>query len=234
MRCERSHRREAGERLSFLACPAYGCRNEGGEHHCERSGGRGARDAALALALLALAGCQLTLGPLSFGPTPTPAPPALPSGWTWYHDNVYSFDLPVPPGWQAHAYWNDMYVGDHCQRKVDLVPPASQSVYIIAPDRQGPELVSLAIAVTCPDFDPAQDSHWLRPAGTMTIDGARATLYTASDDIGDQRMAITRFGGHQYTFSYYDEYGPTTPQSQDAAEVALYQLILKDFRYRAR
>lgn len=188
---------------------------------------------AVAVALLALAGCQLTVGPLALGPTPTPTLPTLPSGWTWYHDSALSFAVPVPPGWQTHGYWNDMHQGDHCQRKVDLVPPASQSVYVIAPDRQGPELVSVSAMVTCLDFIPSVDDHWLRPAGTARIDGATASLYTAIDDIGDQRVAIARFGGHQYTFSYYDEYGPVTPQSQDAAQVALYEQILKGFRYRA-
>ncbi|HEX8732763.1 MAG TPA: hypothetical protein VF725_11975, partial [Ktedonobacterales bacterium] len=83
-----------------------------------------ARVAALALTLLALAGCQLAVGPLRIGPTPTPALPVLPSGWTWYHDSALSFAVPVPPGWQTHGYWNDYTKDQHCQRKVDLVPPA--------------------------------------------------------------------------------------------------------------
>lgn len=181
---------------------------------------------------LTLAGCQITVGPLTVGAAPTPT---LPNGWTWYHDSVYLFDVPVPPGWRANGYWNEMRVGDRCQRKVDLVPPISQRVYMPAPDRQGPELVSIVIPVTCPDFIPAVDNRHLAPAGTTKIDGATASLFTQIDEAGDQRVAIARFGGRQFVFSYYLEYGPSTPtQADDSAQIALYNTILQDFTYRGK
>lgn len=198
-----------------------------------RSMAPGALMSGLLCVLLALAGCQFSSGPLSLGPTPTPPPPTLPSGWTWYHDSVYPFEAPVPPGWQAHGYWNEISRGDHCQRKLDLVPPVSQDVYQSNPYRL-PEFISITIATTCPDFVPARDNQHLSPAGKTTIVGAAASMYTQIDDLGDQRVAITRFGGHQYVFSFYNEYGSANPQSDDAAQLALYDTLLKDFVYQGK
>ncbi len=198
-----------------------------------RSMTRGALASGLFCVLLALAGCQLTVGPLSLGPTPTPKLPTLPSGWTWYHDSVYPFDAPVPPHWQAHGYWNNVYSGDHCQRKVDLVPPVSQVGYQSDPNRLF-EFISIVVATTCPDFVPAYTNKHLSPAGTGKIDGTSATLYTQIDEAGNDHAAITRFGGRQYVFYFYYEYGTATPQAGAKAEIGVFETLLKDFVYHGK
>lgn len=191
----------------------------------------GALMSGLLCVLLALAGCQLAVSPLSFGPMPTPT---LPSGWTWYHDSVYPFDAPVPPGWQAHGFWYWFTrTPEKCMREVDFVPPVSQIGYVSNPERV-PEMVKISVANTCPDFVPAVDDQHLSPAGTTTIDGASASVYTEIDDLGDQRVAITRLGGHQYVFSFYSEYGSANPRSGDAAQLELYNTVLKGFVYHGK
>lgn len=201
-------------------------------HLCGRSVASGVMTSGLLCVLLALAGCQLPFAPPTAGASPTPT---LPSGWTWYHDSVYPFDAPIPPGWKVYGYWNNVYSGDHCQRKVDLVPPVSQAGYRYAsPDRQGPEFVSIVVAGTCPDFVPAYTDKHLSPAGTATIDGATATLYMQRDEAGDARVAITRFGGRQYVFYFTYEYGTATPQSGAQTQLTLFATLLKGFVYHGK
>ncbi len=190
---------------------------------------------ALLCILLALAGCQASVGSFTVGAAPASLTPTLPSGWTWYHDSVYPFDAPVPPGWQAHGFWHWVSrTPEKCQREVDLVPPVSQAGYVSNPDRV-PEIVKITVANTCPDFVPARDNHWLTPAGTSTIAGASAAVYTAIDDVSDQRVAIARFGGRQYVFNFYNQYGGgANARAHDAAQVALYATILKGFVYHGK
>ena len=200
---------------------------------CGRSMASGVMVSGLLCALLALAGCQFAIGPLSLGPTPTPSLPTLPSGWTWYHDSVYPFDAPITPGWQAHGYWNDLHSGDRCQRKVDLVPPVSQASYRSDPERLF-EFISIVVVDTCPDFVPARDNQHLSPVGTGKVDGVSATLYTEIDEAGNDHVAITRFGGRQYIFTFYYEYGTATPQSGAKAEIGVFNTLLKDFNYHGK
>lgn len=183
---------------------------------------------------LALAGCQASAGPLTVGAAPASPTPTLPSGWTWYHDSVYPFDAPVPPGWQAHGFWYWVTrAEEHCMREVDLVPPVSQAGYVSNPDR-APEIVKIIVYASCADASAGQPNHWFAPAGATTIDGVSASVYTAIDDVGDGRMAIARFGGLQYDFSFYNQYGPVNTRADDATQVALYATILKDFLYHGK
>lgn len=189
---------------------------------------------SLLFALLTLGGCQASVGSFTVGAAPASPTPTLPRGWTWYHDSVYPFDAPVPPGWQAHGFWNwTSSTPEQCQREVDLVPPVSQAGYVSNPDR-APELVKIVVYASCADASAGQPSHWFAPADATTIDGVSASVYTAIDDVGDQRMAIARFGGLQYDFSFYNEYGPVNPRADDAAQVDLYATILNGFLYHGK
>jgi hypothetical protein len=184
----------------------------------------------LLLALLALPGCQVAIGPLMLG---KPASPTLPHGWTWYHDGQFPFDAPIPPGWQAHGYWywatRDKEL---CQRRVDLVPPVSQPGYVSDPERT-PEGVQILIPNTCPAWNPPQGGAWTTAEST-TVDGAVAQQYVEKDDAGIQHYAVAHFGGHQYVFYFNYEYGQDLPQSQATAEIALYNTILRTFVYHGQ
>lgn len=184
--------------------------------------------------LISIAVLTITVGPgvISAVSSRGSARPTLPPGWTWYHDSVYPFDAPIPPGWQAHGYWNWIgFNNDKCTRTLDLVPPVTQPRYAPSPDGVSPEVVTLVIPTSCADFVPAMTDPHLKPSGAITIDGAKASVYMQLDEVGDQRAVIVRFGGRQYDFHFYYEYGPQTPQSGDAAQVALFNMILKNFTY---
>lgn len=189
---------------------------------------------ALALVAMTLQGCQAPTIPF-VSSAGAKAMPSLPAGWTWYRDGARPFAVPVPPNSQAHGYWNEVYKGDRCQQKVDLVPPVSQRGYGEgSPDRNGPELISVVVAVTCREFEPAQDNQHLTPAGTTVVGGEHAAFYTQIDEAGDQRVAIAHFGGEQYVCAYAYEFGDATPQAGDQAQVAIFDTVLKDFTYSGK
>ncbi len=194
----------------------------------------GALMLSLALVAVSLPGCQASTIPFVASAS-AKTMPTQPAGWTWYRDGARPIAVPVPPKWQAHGYWNEIYVGDRCQRKVDLVPPVTQRGYVEgSPDRNGPELISIVVSVTCREFDPARDNHNLTPAGTTFVGGAHATFYMQLmqlDDAGDQRVVIAHFGGEQYVCSYAYEFGDATPQAGDQVQVAIFNTVLKDFIY---
>lgn len=189
---------------------------------------------ALCLALLVLPGCQMALGPFAIGGGTTPT---LPVGWTWYHDSAFPFDAPVPPGWQAHGYWNWTDASNkECQRKVDLVPPVTQPAYAQNPYNVRPfsELVTIVVADMCSDFVPSVDNPSLKLAGHVQIGSAHGSLYTQIDTVGDEHVAITRLGGRQYVFTFYYQYGTATPQAHAPTELKTFNTMLNDFVYRGK
>lgn len=186
---------------------------------------------ALLFTLLVLAGCQVDVEPLKID---KPTAPALPHGWSWYHDSVYPFDAPVPAGWQAHGYWF-WYTRDQpqCARIVDLVPPASQQKYIEANPDGIWNAVRISIPGTCPPWDVAQ-IHGFTNGATISIAGTSAQRYTKSDEAGVQQYVVTEIGGRQYLFYFDYSYTSTTPPAQASSQAALFDTILKDFAYHGK
>lgn len=183
---------------------------------------------ALALVAMTLPGCQASTIPVVSSAKPTPT---LPAGWTWYRDTQFPFAAPVPPGWQAHGFWNWTDPSDkHCEREVDLVPPVSQLGYTHDPNRLFEE-VTIVVKNSCGDFVPARDNRNLSPSGQVRIGDTSGTLYTQIDEAGDQRVAIARLGGHQYVLTLTYEFGDATPSAGDQAQVAIFNTVLKDFTY---
>lgn len=68
----------------------------------------------------------------------------------------------------------------------------------------------------------------------MTTAGASASVYTQTVDTCDQRVAITRLGGHQYVFWFYNQHGSANPRSGDATQCELYDMLLKDVVYHGK
>lgn len=155
--------------------------------------------------------------------------PQLPKGWSWYHDHVYPFDLPVPAGWQAFGYWNEYVTGDHCVREVDLIPATWASTYHYDLERV-PEYVSLIVPTTCANRDPQNDQH-LTPAGSTTLDNRSASLYTEIDQVGDIRAVVAQFGGHQYLLYFYNQFDAQHNPPPDASQVAIFNTVRENFTY---
>lgn len=185
------------------------------------------------LATLALAGCQV--GPLTIGAAASPKLPTLPHGWSWYHDSVYPFDAPVPPGWQAHGYWF-WYISEaqSCARIVDFVPPGSQQGYVEGtPDGLGHGVRLTIPKDNCPPWGPAQLHGWTHDKVTA-IAGTSAQRYTKSDENGVQQYVVAQLGGRQYLFSFDYSYTLSRPPAQASSQVALFDTILKDFAYHGK
>jgi hypothetical protein len=164
--------------------------------------------------------------------------PALPSGWTWYHDTRFPFQVPVPPGWRAGGYTVSYSGKDECQHNVDVLPPVAQydpGASGPGPEK-GPEYVNIIIPVTCPDWTlPADDPQYMLMTQSFTISGTPATLWKSESNDPpsgwDDRAAIAHFGGHEYAFIFDSQYTSDTPASGASAQLALYMQILQGFKY---
>ncbi|HEX8033332.1 MAG TPA: hypothetical protein VF510_05770 [Ktedonobacterales bacterium] len=184
---------------------------------------------AIALVLLLLAGC----GQSNQSGSGTSS---LPKGWTWYHDAKFSFDIPVPPQWTATSYSESLQQGgDECNHKVALVPPGISVDDTRAPVPRVLELISLAVVVNCPEWSTTVNPYFKPEAVPVVISGSSSTLYDS--DIPTSyisRMAVTRFGGHQYLFYFQYHYTPTKPPEHSQRELAIYKQVLQYFKWTGK
>src|SRR5258707_15615974 len=58
----------------------------------------------MVLGLLAVLACIPALVGCGQAAAHNGGDPALPSGWSWYHDTRFPFQVPVPPDWRAGGY----------------------------------------------------------------------------------------------------------------------------------
>jgi phosphatidylglycerophosphate synthase len=79
----------------------------------------------------------------------TPLATALPTtGWAIYHDPHYPFQLPIPPGWQLHAYsWPQQGAGSCAYYGVGLFPPEVTPVLTPPLSETNPELIDVCRSV---------------------------------------------------------------------------------------
>lgn len=160
---------------------------------------------------------------------------ALPAGWTWYHDTRFPFQLPIPPGWHAGAFSDGPLNNETCGWVVGILPSTEPG----PPDKgtlaYAPEIITLMVNISCREWQPSDDPHFVPEAHSITISGATAILY--DNDIpgsGVQRSAVTRFGGHQYQIGMHvlgseGHLSDATVQR----DLAFYLQVLRGFTYHA-
>jgi hypothetical protein len=171
--------------------------------------------------LLVLAGCSQS------------SVSSLPAGWTWYHDTRFPFQLPIPPGWHAGAFSDGPLNDETCGWVVGILPG-----YLPGPPDKGaleyaPEEISVIVNISCPEWQPSDDPHFVPEAHSITISGATATLY--DNDIpgyGVERVAVMRFGGHQYrVFMGADPSRRPVSDATVQRDLAFYKHVLRSFTY---
>lgn len=143
---------------------------------------------------------------------------ASPAGWTIYHDQMFPFQLPIPPHWHVNVQTNAQ-----CDHTVEILPPGAAAP--VGPI--GAERIAVRVLAGCPEWRGTLDDAAEVQAGSTTIFGAKATVYNNSSDPGwTNRTAVAHFGGHQYVFNVQ------APASKVRQDVALYEHMLQGFQYQ--
>lgn len=175
----------------------------------------------------------LLLIPTACAPSSTSS---LPAGWTSYHDTRFSFQLPVPPGWHAGAFSDGPLDDETCAWVVDVLPPNVPGPPEKATVEHVPELMSVTVNVSCHEWQPSDDTHFVPEAHPITISGATATLYdNDTAGYGVERVAVTKFGGHQYRIYMQSHTSPADmSDATTQRDLALYKQMLQGFTYQGK
>lgn len=161
---------------------------------------------------------------------------SLPKGWTSYHDTHFPFQLPVPPGWHAGAFSDGPLNDETCAWVVGILTPNQPG----PPDKgaleYANEVISVTVNIGCREWQPSDDTHFVPEAHPITISGATATLYDGDvPGYSIQRVAVTRFGGHQYRFFLQaDTSGVNMSDATAQHDLALYMQVLRGFTYQGK
>jgi hypothetical protein len=140
------------------------------------------------------------------------------SNWAQYHDQLYPFQLPIPPGWQVHVQTNA-----NCDHSVDFLP--SGAAVPIGPI--GAERLFVRVVAGCPDWRATLDDPNEMQSGTTTIFGVAAVVYDDHSLPGwTNRTAVAHFGAHQYIFNVQ------APANRAQQDVGLFTHVLQGFRYQ--
>jgi len=179
----------------------------------------------LCLAIVVLASCStVQAGRQSSGP-------ALPKGWTAYHDPQQPIVAPTPPGWLVGAYTDGPMTDETCAYDVDTLPNGLVQ-HIGTDDTLAPELIYVRLNLKRQPWSLSNDPHFVPLGKTIMVSGVPATLYNNNDGQGDlQRLITLTLGGHQWIIGVQANAQIAGAPHDVQRDLDLYMQFLASFRY---
>ncbi len=150
------------------------------------------------------------------------AAPASTNGWQIYKDKRFPFQFAFPPGWKAGSS-----IDDSGNDYIAAVLPDA-STFPVAHASGAPEKFEVTVPLAGPTSNPASDPTWQAEATPIIISGMKTILYDrTSPDCGEyDRIAVAKFGQHQFTF-YTGIYAPGKARQ----DIALFLGVVHSFVY---
>jgi hypothetical protein len=150
-------------------------------------------------------------------------------GWTIYHDPHYPFQLPIPKGWQLHAYsWPQQGAGSCAYYGVGLFPPEVTPVLTPPLSETNRELIEVSISLTCAPAVFDSVGGWFTETTPVSVSGIRTNAYDRDDVLSRRCAAGSLFGGRQYIF--YEQ----SPPSTAARDISVFHALLAGFQYTGK
>lgn len=158
-----------------------------------------------------------------------PTAPLLPIGWTWYHNSVGHFQVPVAPGWDVGSFYSTRVVLN-CQYNVLFFPPGTAQT----PDQgatRAARLIGIYVNLGCPPsaWSNPPDQYDVKEPTPITVDGQPVTLW---DDDGQGQIyhyAYATFKGQQCAFNVQ-----SWPESVIPGDVKVFLQMLHGFQYTGK
>jgi hypothetical protein len=137
--------------------------------------------------------------------------PALPQGWSWYHDARYPFQIAFPPGWRSGSFEYTPLYNSNGQpvpwaHVVDFFPPGSPGLSSSMGKMRG-DLVGRVIYVEVDEnsqavFHPS-GANWRPDTPQVCLSGTPATVFTGYGDGGGIWKAVVVQPANQpYPYSF--------------------------------
>jgi hypothetical protein len=190
-----------------------------------------------------LAGCGATDPPAhaqtaTARPTATPTAihcqagmPALPQGWSWYHDARYPFQIAFPPGWRSGSFeYTPYYIANGTANGqpvpwahvVDFFPPGGPGVSSSMGKMRG-DLVPRVIYIEVDEisqavFHPTGDG-WRPDTPQVCLSGTPATVFTGygyGEEGASAQTMVVQPANQPYPYSF-NLHSPAATFPQDSA-----------------
>lgn len=152
--------------------------------------------------------------------------PADTTRWAIYRDQMFPFQMPLPPGWRYGAFVEDREGRTNCQEVVGLLPPNSSGAIVDGFDEAQQDYIALYVTINCTPYDPTGDPHDALEPSQVMFGGKMVHWYF--DDLppnSSSRVAVATFGNRSYEFLV------VSPPSNTRADIALYLGMMKGFHY---
>lgn len=168
----------------------------------------------------------------TFVPTDVPTPmytnltPANTSGWAIYRDQMFPFQMPIPPRWRYGAFVENREGQANCQEVVGFLPPNSTGPIVDGFAEKQEELIVLYVTISCTPYDPAGNPHNALMPSQAEFGGTTVNWYYSDlPPYSSSRVAVATFGDRGYDLALQ------APTANAPRDIALYLGMMKDFRY---